>query len=306
MKMAMKRNRIAPIPIITITLCIASWLVKQADSHGYLSSPRSRNLLASEETVWWPQTENDPEPETCPHCLNRGGSLARCGLVGDDTSAIRNYDQPKNALGDPMPTRIQANYTQGQEVVLDVTLTAHHKGHFVFSACPINSPNEIPTQDCFDQNKLTFVKDLLHDANYDPNYPERAYIAPINDPNYTPDLASADGIMDYSFKMRLPPDLYGDLVLIQWYYLTANSCYHDGYLQYNWPTGWRRDALSSGPCSYVSSDGTGVPEQFWNCAEVQIEKNPNQDANDSTFASTNKKWWFSGYSLLFFICFFFV
>ena len=95
---------------------------QEVNSHGYLASPRSRNFLASEETVWWPQTEDDPQPENCPHCLNLGGSLARCGLVQD-----RNYDTPKNALGGPMPTRIQANYTQGQDVVLDVTLTAHHK-----------------------------------------------------------------------------------------------------------------------------------------------------------------------------------
>lgn len=38
----------------------------------------------------------------------------------------------------------------------------------------------------------------------------------VNDPNYIPDIGSAQGIMYYSFKMRLPPDLYGDLVLIQW------------------------------------------------------------------------------------------
>ena len=54
------------------------------------------------------------------------------------------------------------------------------------------------------------------------------------------------------------------------YYLTANSCYHDGYLQYNWPTGWDTGATSSGVCEDVSVDGTGVPGQFWNCAEVRI------------------------------------
>lgn len=117
-----------------------------------------------------------------------------------------------------MPTKIQDTYNQGQDVVLDVMLTAHHKGHFVFSACPISSAGDIPSQECFDQHKLTFVEDLLHGANYDTNYPERAYIAPVDDPNYIPDYGagSLQGIMDYSFKMRLPPTLHGDLVLIQW------------------------------------------------------------------------------------------
>ena len=45
------------------------------------------------------------------------------------------------------------------------------------------------------------------------------------------------------------------------YYLTANSCYHDGYLSYDWPDGW--SAPSSMACGDVSVDGTGVPEQFW-------------------------------------------
>lgn len=49
-----------------------------------------RNLLAFQETVWWPVTETDPQPETCPQCLNRGGSLAQCGI----SQEMRNYDAP--------------------------------------------------------------------------------------------------------------------------------------------------------------------------------------------------------------------
>lgn len=44
-----------------------------------------------------------------------------------------------------MPTNQQATYLQGQEIEIDVTLTAHHKGHFEFAACPI-SEGEIPTK----------------------------------------------------------------------------------------------------------------------------------------------------------------
>ena len=73
--------------------------------------------------------------------------------------------------------------------------------------------------------------------------------------------------------MRLPPDLYGDIVLIQWYYLTANSCVHDGYEKYNWPDGW--EIPSADKCGNVSKDGLGTPEQFWNCAEVKIVKDAN-------------------------------
>ena len=35
----------------------------------------------------------DPFPEDCSHCLNRGGTLAQCGiLIGG--AGTRNYDQP--------------------------------------------------------------------------------------------------------------------------------------------------------------------------------------------------------------------
>jgi len=230
---------------------------RRTEGHGYLASPRSRNLFAHEEANWSNPTADDPEPEPCPQCLNQGGKSSRCGMVG-----FHNYDSPRNALGGLMRTNVQATYTQGQEVVMDVVLTAHHKGHFVFSACPIMH-GEVPSQKCFDEHQLTFVEDLLWGGTLDPNYPERAYIAPIEVASDDPDKNE----VEYSFRMRLPSDLYGDLVLIQWYYNTANSCIHEGYMEYDWPWDYRFNTgvISSPQC------GIGSAEQFWNCAEVKIQ-----------------------------------
>lgn len=58
---------------------VAIWLcfrIQSASSHGYLSTPRSRNLLASEETVWWPKTAGDPQPETCKSTLKNHNDSA--------------------------------------------------------------------------------------------------------------------------------------------------------------------------------------------------------------------------------------
>jgi len=47
-------------------------------------------------------------------------------------------------------------------------------------------------------------------------------------------------------------------------YLTANSCKHDGYLNYTWPAEWGDDVLRYGAlpdCEGVPEDGNGVPEQ---------------------------------------------
>ncbi|EJK66926.1 hypothetical protein THAOC_12101, partial [Thalassiosira oceanica] len=86
---------------------------------------------------------------------------------------------------------------------------------FIFSGCPI-SPGEIASQECFDDHMLEFVSDESHGAVRDDAYPERAYVAPIADPYYVLDVSSSRAVMKFSFKMKLPQDLYGDLVLIQW------------------------------------------------------------------------------------------
>ncbi len=184
------------------------------EGHGYLKTPRSRNYHASINPKWWGGTETDPAPENCPHCLNIGGTEARCGLVGD-----HNYDYPPNAIGGVLDPVIQGCYEPGSIIELETILTAHHKGHFVYKACAI-SPGEVPTQECFDANPLTFVADDLYGANPDPNYPERAYI-----PNKEfPVQFESGGNALFRHKYQLPLGLSGDLVLIQWHYITGNSC----------------------------------------------------------------------------------
>lgn len=232
------------------------------DAHGYMCSPRSRNCVAFEDGKWSGQTENDPEKEECPHCLNLGGTAARCGKT-----ARRNYDYPKNGLGRLMRPNTQAEYREGQEIIIDVVLTAHHKGHFTYKVCPVQ-PGEVPTQACFDKNPLIFKKDMLYGGRRDKRYPERAYIAPKTVPNAVVDTSGIRG-MKFSHKFKLPDGVHGSLVLIQWHYMTANSCVHEGYDSYKWPKGWN-DHGNLGVCKNIPEDGNGVPEQFWNCAEVRI------------------------------------
>lgn len=154
---------------------------------------------------------------------------------------------------DPNP---QACYQPGSIINLDVKLTAHHKGHFEFRACPI-APGEVPTKECFDAYPLTFVEDVLSQgetraqANFDVNYPERAYLA-LDD-------------WELSYRYQLPPGLEGDLVLIQWYYITGNSCMAPGYDTYDWPAGGDFDPGTVPVCTSIPPDGRGVPEQVSCC-----------------------------------------
>ncbi|KAL7428668.1 hypothetical protein ACHAXM_001426, partial [Skeletonema potamos] len=102
-------------------------------------------------------------------------------------------------------------------------------GHFSYKACAIKA-GEVPTQACFDRNPLTFVEDVLYGGRPDPNYPHRAYIPRADAPfrlqkEYNNKLQKE--IYKFSHRFRLPQGLSGDLVLIQWHYVTANSCLPD-------------------------------------------------------------------------------
>ena len=184
----------------------------------------------------------------------------------------RNYDYPKNYNGGPFQQGIETTYQEGEEIIFDAVLTAHHMGHFTFKACPIQ-PGEVPSQSCFDAHPLEFVQDLRYNAPKDDAFPGRAYIAPIG-MRQIDDSGPISGMV-FTYKFKLPDGVYGDNVLIQWHYLTANSCSHEGYSEYAFPDpSWRPS--NTAICDPIPPDGNGVPEQFWNCAEVKIlPKNPN-------------------------------
>lgn len=242
--------------MIALKVLLLSFIAAKVDGHGYSKSPRSRNFVARQDGKWSGGTANDPQIETCHHCLNResGGG---CGVAGTN-----DYNNPRNALGNPMPVNIQETFVRGQEFDFEAVLTAHHKGHFEYKACPIQ-PGGKGSQECFDNHKLDFVKDLLYNAPKDPNYPERAYIPLAGD------TMKEGSNYIYKHRYKLPDNLIGELVLIQWHYVTANSCLPKGYDTYNWPTGWYPGSL--GTCGDpLPADGNGTPEQFWNCAEVKI------------------------------------
>lgn len=154
-----------------------------------------------------------------------------------------------------MPADPQAAYSQGQEIDLEVVLTAHHKGHFEFFACPINH-GQAPTADCFKTNPLEFVSDALYGAVKDANYPNRAYIAPSDYNDIVKDSTGLDGIY-YRFRMKLPDNVTGDLVVLQWHYLTANSCVYPGYTSYPFPPDWGTVLTGVGGCP-TTLDPTGT------------------------------------------------
>jgi hypothetical protein len=124
--------------------------------------------------------------------------------------------------------------------------------------CP---DGENPTVECFNNHVAEFVKDPKFGAPKDPNYSHYGHYADRT--HY-----------DYEMTFKLPDDVVGQKVLMQWKYITANSCLPAGYVDYNWPDpSWWSPNLELCKSLPWPEDGTrpgAVPEQFWNCAEITI------------------------------------
>jgi hypothetical protein len=212
---------------------------------------RARNFVAFQEGAD-SSTVGLYRKEYCPHCLNVGGTKGACGLSGSV-----NYDIPLDGFGQLIPADPQQTYSKGQKIQIEVILTAHHKGHFEFSACPIQT-GQAPSLDCFAQYPLEFVSDDLYGATKDTSYPNRAYIAPTSFSGIITDTSATPPGILYRFTMKLPDNVSGDLVLIQWHYLTANSCAYEGYSKYNFPSAWGNMGTLA-LCGPLPPDGIGVP-----------------------------------------------
>ena len=165
-------------------------------------------------------------------------------------------------------------YEQEDEITVEVSLITSNGGHFQFSLCPL-SWGEIPTAECFEEWPLEFVKDNYYGAYEDTNHPERIYVPDGDVVGRVEDLSGFPGNkQEFSYQMNLPCGLTGDLVLLQWYFVTAQDCYHEGYLEYDFPPEWGdvfEEKINECP-NPLPADGNGLPLQYWNCAEIQILK----------------------------------
>jgi len=237
-----------------------------AHGHAFMKMPPSRNFVANQIGKGWDDgTPQVPFKEYTPQGLNVNMNV--CGKEGGN----KDYDDWLDMQGQPMPWISQASYGNGDEIQVDIVVTAHHLGHFTLSACPMGRAS---TQNCFDANPLEFVEDTMYGMPKDAEYPNRA-------------MLWGDGV-NLSYKFKLPNNLVGEEVLLQWIYWTANSCNYDGYKEYfnKYETpksnkgNWSPNLSDCGPTENIPIQRVGGerPEIFVNCAEVTIggESSPSQ------------------------------
>lgn len=231
--------------LLSAVSLLLSSLLENVEGHGYMQTPRTRNRFAAEEGGNGP---GKPRTEYCPHCLNTKEAHELCGH-GNTGS----FDVWNDSTGNPMPWISQEIFEEGQTFRVDVELTTNHAGHMELYACNMGRAS---TKECLESNPLTLVTPA-NGGPIDAKYPQRGY--------FSPDYA-------HTFYYKLPSGLIGDEVLLQWKYITGNSCMSDNYLN---PVlglsdlGWLR--ANTATCPPLSDTGEGRPEQFWNCAEVTIK-----------------------------------
>jgi hypothetical protein len=146
-------------------------------------------------------------------------------------------------------------YSQGQNVIVRIKITAPHGGRFSFGLCKVPGGTTTPeqergvvTQKCFDDNNLEVVQDADGRAQMDPKT-KRWYW-------WYGKLGSGE----FPIKLKLPAGVTCDRCVIQWHWETGNSCQLP-----NTPPEFSLGANLS-PCL----GGGGSPEEFWNCADVKI------------------------------------
>jgi hypothetical protein len=268
-------------PVVLAALLMAGALVC-VDGHGYLMVPRSRNKFANDRGV-------GGQYDYCPNCKNAGGlanvkandvlggvwarnfpetekSLARHGLCGDNAGQAELLVGGK-FYGNPAGGNVQATYTSGQSIDINIIITAHHMGWFQFYLC--DKGDEL-SQTCLNKYMLQRDQNDPSISPYDPKFPGRYYMIPT--------CYGEAKSMNQTMRYKLPAGLACEHCVLQWYWVTANSCHGGGYSGVNFPTApaaCSGDGGSTGWYPRANSacvDNPSIyPEEFWNCADIRIE-----------------------------------
>ncbi|CAB4064275.1 unnamed protein product [Lepeophtheirus salmonis] len=183
-----------------ICLLLISFLSQEAESHGRLMDPPSRNSMWRFGFIN-PINYNDNENYCGGVTVQFEQNGGKCGVCGDNYADPQPRDHEKGGTyGNGVITK---RYKSGTILPVEVELTTNHQGIFEFKLCPMASDKEIATQECFDKNPLSFLSK--------PN----ETIFPIP-PNTTKEIT-------FHLDLILPEDLTCHQCVLQWTYNAGNT-----------------------------------------------------------------------------------
>ena len=278
----------------------ASSILPSAQGHGFMVKPKSRNVISRQANQQY-----------CPHCFNAGGT----GNVAANTPGNGLWPYPETSstsqraglCGDPAGNDLHmvggelynggdivATYKTGAVIDIEVGITAHHNGHFEFFLCDksdLADPSGPITQECLNMHKLerAFPVPSSTGSPFDAQHPGRYFLEPkcsLPKTNYG-FITAETSTMQY----RLPKGVECDHCVLQWYWVTANSCLAPGYRTVDWPDSHSDCGGDGGSkgwwAPHLPDCGKAYPEEFWNCADIRISsKNVDQPTTPPTAIAT--------------------
>lgn len=151
------------------------------------------------------------------------------------------------------PTPVPGVYEEGAVIPITVTVTTSHSGDWSFRICKIQGGGIAEetaqlTESCLNEHVLT-----------------QAAVPGAQNPGDRWYHTGSSGVGTYTFNYQLPAGLNCDGVttkcVMQWYWLTGNSCLPPGE-----PAQWVLD-----PTMATCGVAQGYPEEFFNCADIVIK-----------------------------------
>ncbi|OXU29072.1 hypothetical protein TSAR_011178 [Trichomalopsis sarcophagae] len=177
-----------------LVVLLSSW---EIDAHGRLMEPVNRGS-AWRKGFKTPKNYDDNANFCGGFGVQHGSkNKGRCGTCGDnfaDPQPRKNENGGKYGTG-----TIVRRYSPGEQIELQVLITANHMGHFEFSLCPLNSTMELETEECFDAHRLYLIDGSLE-------YPV------------------AKGVLGmFNITVALPPGLTCEHCVLRWHYHCGNN-----------------------------------------------------------------------------------
>lgn len=184
---------------LTITAtCLFLIQMVRVSGHGRLMDPPARN------SMWRfgfpnPVNYNDNELFCGGYAVQYQQNNGQCGVCGDSYGL--DEPRPHEAGGQYAKGIIGRYYSVGQEIEVEVELTANHWGRFEMFLCPNNNPRYEATQPCLDRYPL--------------------YISGTREVRFLiPSETKKKEVFKY--RVRLPPYVTCNQCVLQWTYYTGN------------------------------------------------------------------------------------
>ncbi|CAG9854249.1 unnamed protein product [Phyllotreta striolata] len=174
-------------------------LVQLAFGHGRLMEPPARN------SMWRygfpnPVNYNDNELFCGGFTVQWEQNDGKCGICGDAYQL--GSPRPHEAGGIYAKGILSRHYSVGQNIDIEIELTANHYGRFEILLCPNNNPKQEATQECFDKFPLRVVETKGHSYQIPEDGKKKAI---------------------FRYQVQLPPYITCTQCVLQWTYYTGNQ-----------------------------------------------------------------------------------